>query len=99
MIRYLKLNKKNISIEFCDKDKFEDVICEEIGYNFGSRTSINNNYIVIEDNCLEGEAFEINKNIYEKGILFGNCFITRRNYESLTDEDIKYLLNEIQTIT
>ena len=88
MIRYLKVAKNNISTEFCDEDIFEDVVCEEVGYNFGSRTCINNNYIIIEDNCLEEEPFEINKNFYEKGILFGKCFITRRNYESLTEEDI-----------
>ena len=98
MVKYLKIFNDQLTTNYCEENSFEDALYDIVGYNYGTRHSNDGRYLIIEDNCLEGNASKINSKFYSRGILYGVCVIVKSNYESLQDEDLRYLYDEVQII-
>lgn len=80
-ITYLELNKSNYAIKECYESEFEDLLYETVGYNFGSRHSKDGNYIIYEDNTLEGELSTILKESFFGRQVYGTVIIVARDFK------------------
>ena len=95
-MNYILIKNNNLLECFCEEENFEDIVYDEVGCNAGKRYSSDRNFLIIEDNCLEGDIVKVNKNFFERGILYGTCIISKPTNHSLTEEEIRNLHNEIQ---
>ena len=79
-ITYLELNKNNYTIKECYENELEDLLYETVGYNFGSRHSKDGNYIIYEDNTLEGELSTILRESFFGRQVYGTVIIIAKDF-------------------